>query len=372
MMKRVLFVYLIKELLLYFFISFLFFFMIFFVNQILLMAEDILKKHVPVSDVLLLVFYSLPAVVATAAPFATLVGFLMAIGRMVSDNEILALRALGVSFKVLLVPVLVAGLLVSAVSFFVNDFLLPLGTLEFNKLYQHIVLSDPGMELEPDSIRRNENSVFVTGGISENRVSDVLFFDTDSEGNQRLIVAGESVVFDGTAPQVVMQLEMQDALISVFDRQNPRTFDYMKTAKTVMNVFSSNFFGTQYESVNPREMTSHDLRKEIDTMRLGMTESDKFKINAYELEYYKKFSIPFGSLFFAFLALPLAVIFGRHNGQTVGLIVGLGISVLYWAMLIGGQTFGYRSGFSGFWSMWLPNAVIGAAGVFFFVRLIRR
>ncbi|MBQ4332042.1 MAG: hypothetical protein IJC31_09410, partial [Spirochaetaceae bacterium] len=46
--RHVLITYLIKELLLYFFIAFLFFFMVFFVNQILLMAEDVLKKRVPV------------------------------------------------------------------------------------------------------------------------------------------------------------------------------------------------------------------------------------------------------------------------------------------------------------------------------------
>lgn len=51
--RHVLIVYLVKELLLYFLIAFLFFFMVFFVNQILLMAEDILKKRVPVMDVAL-------------------------------------------------------------------------------------------------------------------------------------------------------------------------------------------------------------------------------------------------------------------------------------------------------------------------------
>ena len=48
--RHVLLVYLVRELLLYFFIAFIFFFMVFFVNQILLMAEDVLKKRVPVMD----------------------------------------------------------------------------------------------------------------------------------------------------------------------------------------------------------------------------------------------------------------------------------------------------------------------------------
>ena len=93
--RHVLIVYLVKELLLYFLIAFLFFFMVFFVNQILLMAEDILKKRVPVMDVARLMSYSLPFIIAQSAPFATLVGFLMCLGRMMTDNEIMVIRASG-------------------------------------------------------------------------------------------------------------------------------------------------------------------------------------------------------------------------------------------------------------------------------------
>ena len=34
----------------------------------------------------------------------------------------------------------------------------------------------------------------------------------------------------------------------------------------------------------------------------------KYEINVWELEYNKKFALPFGSIFFAFLAIPLAII----------------------------------------------------------------
>ena len=118
------------------------------------MAEDILKKRVPLFDVTKLIVYSLPFVIAQAAPFATLVGFLMCIGRLVSDNEILIVRASGLSFTILLTPVLVLGLLISIVSFAVNDYLLPLGTISYNDLYRKIILSNPGLELESNSIKR--------------------------------------------------------------------------------------------------------------------------------------------------------------------------------------------------------------------------
>jgi lipopolysaccharide export system permease protein len=91
----------------------------------------------------------------------------------------------------------------------------------------------------------------------------------------------------------------------------------------------------------------------------------------YRLEFYKKFSIPFGALSFIFLAVPLGLL-AKKSGQTVGFIFGLIIAVVYWAMLLGGQTMGMRLGYSPFWSMWLPNVLAISIGLILCVFRIRR
>lgn len=368
--NHVIIVYLITELLLYFTIAFLFFFMVFFVNQILLMAEDILKKRVLVGDVLRLIIYSLPFIIAQSAPFATLVGFLMCLGRLVTDNEILILRASGMPFLFILIPVLLTALCISIVSFFINDYLLPVGTIKYNELYRSILISNPGLELESNSVKRNENTTLVIGTVNDTHVSDILFFDTDSRGNQRIIAAGETQVLQPKAPGVLMQLDMYNATIIFLNQQSREDYKIMHAASGLMNIFTDSFF-PQNSGTNPRELTSVDLKHQINVMQANPNHSD-FQLNLYKLEYYKKFSLPFGSLFFAMLAMPIAVIFGKHNGQTIGLIIGLFVSVLYWAMMILGQTFGIRSGFSGFWTMWSPNILVGGIGILFFTRLIKK
>ena len=115
--------YLFKDLFLYFLVSFFFFFMVFFVNQILLTVEDLLAKSAPFSDVMRIMVYSLPFIIAQSAPFATLVGFLMSLGGMMTSNEILIFRAAGISFFKIFIPVAMLGVLISIGSFFVNDYL---------------------------------------------------------------------------------------------------------------------------------------------------------------------------------------------------------------------------------------------------------
>ena len=368
--RHVLFRYLMKELFLYFFIAFIFFFMVFFVNQILLVAENILKKHVPVMDVMRLITYSLPMVIAQSAPFATLVGFLMCLGRLASENEILILRASGQNYRMILKPVLILGILISFASFFVNDYLLPLGTINYNKLYRSILTSNPAVELESNSIKRTNDKTLVIGEVSGENVSDLIFFDTDSDGGQRIIVADASMVKKSSAAGVLMKLIMNDASVLMFDRDKKNDYDVLTSENVELNIFESTFLEND-RVISPREMTSYDLYKEIKAMKNDAEVTQK-KRNRYNLEMAKKFSMPFGSIFFAILALPLALIFGKHNGQTIGLIIGLFISLFYWAVSIVGQIFSSRTGVYGVTTMWAPNILIGVAGILFYLRLLRK
>ena len=90
----------------------------------MLIIQKILEKKVPLWDVIRLMNYALPSIIAQSAPFATLVGFLMCLGRLASENEVLILRASGQGYKIILIPVLSLGLLISVCSFFVNDYFL--------------------------------------------------------------------------------------------------------------------------------------------------------------------------------------------------------------------------------------------------------
>ncbi len=362
--------YLIKELFLYFGLSFIFFFLVFFVNQILLLAEGILEKHVPAGDVLLIIWYSLPFIIAQAAPFATLVGFLVCLGGMVSQNELLAMRALGVSFGSITLSVIFCGLVISLFSFYVNDYLLPIASRETTKMYTKIVLSNPGVVFESYSVTRTKNSVVVAGEVKDNTVSHLLMFDTDAEGNERIITAGQTKTASAPTSSVMLQLQMQDALIVSLNTKDTDTFDVIETAQTDLNVFNTDFPELGGGEVLPRELTAIDLGKRINEMKSDPSIAQSV-LNSWELEFNKKFSLPFGSIFFAFFAVPLALTFGKHHGQTIGLILGIGVSVLYWAMIIMGQVFGFQNGFSGFWAMWIPNIFILVVGLVFYLRLIR-
>lgn len=369
--NHILIKYLFKDLFLYFLVSFFFFFMIFFVNQILLTVEDLLAKSAPFKDVMRIMVYSLPFIIAQSAPFATLVGFLMSLGGMMSSNEILIFRAAGISFFKILVPVAILGLAISIGSFFVNDYLLPLGTIKYNNLMREIMNSTPTIELESNSVKSLDTASVVIGEVSGNKVSDLVIFDCKEDAD-RLIIAGNSELTGAKQEGVLMHFDMNDTFVLSIDADKRQDYDVLKSSKTIMNVFDSAILGNYSRSA--REMTTYDLTKTIQTMKEGNNEDINYLriLNIWIMEWHKKFAIPFGSIFFAFLAFSLAFLFGKHNGQMIGLFLGIVICVLYWAFQISGQLMVMRVGLKAFWCIWIPNFLVGFFGLVFMIKLIRK
>ena len=362
--------YLCRELTLYFIVCFGFFFVVFFVNQILLLAETILRQRVPVRQTVLLIVYCLPGIVAQSAPFATLVGFLMCLGRMGTDNEILILRASGLRYSFILRPVVCIGLFISVFSFVMNDYFLPLGLLNYNRLWRKIVESDPAVEIEADSIRKLNGATLVIGGVDGRHIDGLVMFDRNTSEQSRIIVARGCDVKDSEAPGVLMQFDMSGATVFTLGQRQRSDFDVIEAQRVQLNAFDSIFMDSQ-EEIAPNSMTSFDLWNKIQSMKNDLSVT-YIRMNAYNLEFHKKFSIPFGSIFFALLAFPLSLIFSRRDGQTLGFIFGTIISVLYWAATILGQIFGFGSGLNGFWMMWGPNLFLGLAGIVLYLRLRKR
>ncbi|MDR1899649.1 MAG: LptF/LptG family permease [Treponema sp.] len=389
-LSPIIFRYILRETLFSFFVAFLFFFFIFFVNQLLLMAQEILAKRVPFTQVALLILYSLPSIIAMAAPFASLVGTLMTIGRLSSDNEILVMLSSGLSYMNVFVPALAVGILISLVSFFANDVLLPAGTVQFSRLYRRILISTPALELEANSVKRFKNTVIVTGGVTGNAIDNVMIMDRTGEGERRLIMANRAELKDGGRRG--LSLDLNGAFIQASKEIVREDYDYASSEFLRYWVPQEDLIQA-VSSAGPREMSSTDVRAEIRVKEADRGEllNENFRritaqalalesslrrgpggeewnrrenlfnafvretegsisikndrnILIYRLEYYKKFSIPFGALSFVFLAVSLGLL-AKKSGQTVGFIFGLLIAVIYWALLLGGQTMGIRLGY---------------------------
>ncbi|GAB1433551.1 LptF/LptG family permease [Spirochaetota bacterium] len=402
-----LWLYIAKEFFFAFVVTFLFFFIIFFINQLLLMAEDILSKKAPLLDVIMLVFYATPAIIAMSFPFGSLVGALMASSRLAGDNEFLVMHASGISRHSIMVPFLFLGLVFSLVSFVMNDYFLPLGTINYGKLYRKLISSVPALELKPYSVKKYKDATLVMGELEDGAIRDLLILDTTKSGKSRLINTGRAVLLDKGDAKGILTLVLKDIFIQESDPAKPDRYEYSTAAEMEYNLMLSGFADFA-SAIGPREMASREVlklikskesvlngrllerHKEIEAKKrqlageylkrssslapldasigyLGDIESSykalvlrpvrDRSLEIYRLEYYKKFSIPAGAFCFIFLAFPLGAK-SKKNSRLAGFGVGLLIALVYWALLIGGQSFGLKSELNPFLAMWAPNMLV--------------
>jgi lipopolysaccharide export system permease protein len=382
---------------------------VFFINQLLLLAEEILAKKVPFFDVARLILYSLPAIVAFSAPFSALVGCLMAVGKFASSNEIIAFKASGIPQVRLFLPIFVLGVVFALLSFGVNDYFLPWGTVNFTKLYRKLLYTHPELELESYSIKNYQDSILTNGPVDSDAIHQILILDKDPDGAKRIITS-EKGFLDKSIPGVVQLILEGVTLLSVGGKERER-YTYSFAQQMSYNILLKNV-SISFRGLGPREMSSYDVYKEIqkkmkyvqqriqeqniriqslriryqeeytEGIRLVLQNPSSFttvrenllrlaqqmeqeknrpiqdrSLQLYLIEFYKKFSIPAGCIFFILFAFPTAL-FTRRSGKVVGFGLGLLVSIFYWGMLVAGQTLGVRTSFSPFLAMWIPNFVI--------------
>lgn len=414
-----------REYLLSFLVCFLFFFVIFFVNQMLIMAETILQKRAPFMDVLSLLVYSAPYIIGLSFPFASLVAGLMTVGRLSSDNELMIMQASGVPLRKLFLPFVLVGALISGGSFVMNDLLMPIGTVNFAKLYRKLLLSTPALELDSWSVKKDNKSTIITGEVEGGVIRDVVIFDVTEERKPRVIMAKSARIDQGGEAAEAISLDLEDVFVQLSDPQKPDRFEYSTSARMVYNIMIKGYTDS-IPSIGPKEMSSVDLARAIDKKReaeddrerdrrkrlarerlaleqayfahgsgaaqggsqgasiensmraleerlrrvdqIAREDLDDKSLQLYEMQYWKKFSIPFGALCFVFFAFPVGQV-ARRSGRMVGFGLGLILSFFYWALLWGAETLGARLQYPAALAMWMPDIVVlGLSGIAFAAR----
>jgi len=344
------------------------------------------------------------------------------VGRLSSDNEILAFRASGVSLQRILAPLLVAGVLLSLVSFVMNDYFLPLGNIRLGAMFRKILYTNPRIELEPYSVKRYQDTVIITGAIEGNRIEEITIIDREEDKRKRVITAREGRLAESTEQKGVISFRLEEVFTHVPEKEGEDKFEYSTSRAMIYNILLRDF-SASFVNPGPREMSSVDVWREIRRMEQGRSrqQAEQRRVAAqslfalalelraleslppaqrerrtaslevlhkeylrardkpvvdrnlqlYRLEFQKKFSIPIACVVFILFAFPVGLV-ARRSGRTVGFAVGLLMSALYWGFLFTGHTLGIRMQVSPVLAMWFPNMIVLAAGGALFLWRIRQ
>ena len=129
------------------------------------------------------------------------------------------------------------------------------------------------------------------------------------------------------------------------------------------------FFGAERPAPPELPDVTPDQRRKIEELRVRIlqTEGVRKRIDQFHVEIQKKFSIPFACIVFVLIGAPLGMR-ARRGGIAVGFF-SVAFFLFYYLCLIGGEQLADRGRLSPWLAMWLPNIVLGAAGVYATFRI---
>ncbi len=99
-------------------------------------------------------------------------------------------------------------------------------------------------------------------------------------------------------------------------------------------------------------------------------DSYKTKENRYLVEFHKKFAIPFACIVFALIGVPMAVTSSR-SGKGVSVSLAIGVYLVYYLFLVGGEKFSDRGRLDPFLAMWSANFFLLTLGIPMFLKAVR-
>ncbi len=326
-------------------------------------TDLIFSAGAPTGPVLLLLFYSLPAVVVLAFPVAYLFSSLLGIGRMTRDFEITALRSSGVSSRRILMPILLGALLISVVNFFFNDSVVPWSNLQIKTIKEQLMKDSLRPIIRPNVFFQGttNRSFYVKAFDSKTGVAhDIFILDQSLPGLPQVITArtGRWVSVPGSGIWV-----LQHGTLHKYGQSG--YVDHEIHFKTLDIQFSMQnpYLGG---NLDPASMTAQQVDKQIQ----GIKKSGG-NAHALEVALWQKYSIPLATFAAALMAAPLGMLFSRL-GPYIGVALSVILVFLYYTAMQTFAALGQSGYLPPFLAAWLQNIIFGAIGFWLLSRVDRR
>lgn len=319
----------------------------------------IIVKGVDIYGILKLFFYLVIYLFTYTLPVACLFAVLLSLGRLSSDNEIIALRVSGLNLFKVIFPLLVIGVILSLCLVLINDKIIPLSRFASRKIISELGIKNPTSVLEPGTfIDSFEGYTIFIYSIKEDRLSGIRIYELQDENRPARTIVAKRGEFVPLTEKGLIKLKLIDGALDEPDPRNPYSFYKMNFKNYFMTLKLSKDVDPSKLEKKPKDMNIKELKKEI--QRLNSLGIDT---NVLSIQLHKRFSLAFSAFVFILIGVPLALLV-RYKAKSANLGIAFLIIVVYYLLSLGFEVLSMEGYLWPIISAWFPNII------FFFIGLL--
>jgi lipopolysaccharide export system permease protein len=324
-------------------------------------ADKLIKFHASFSQVSRFFLYNIPSMISMSLPMATLIAGLIALGNLSRHNEIIAMRASGVSLGKIIAPLLAGGLAISAFGFINNEFIMPvyssradyIRNVEIEKKQQTVMFQQQKLWL-----RGPDNSIANIELVSPSRTEMIglNIYKLNHDFSVRERIKAGSLLWENGAWRL----------------RNSRTYiregDAIRSHSSDGEIFnivdSPNDLGMIVKDAN--EMSFSEMRDYVKRLK-----TSGYNATQYEVDLYTKIAFPVSSLLMVLISIPFSIHKVRSGGAGKGFAFAVLIAFIYWTLMSVGASLGKSGTIPPYFAAWLANIIFGLISLVVLVRLQR-
>lgn len=287
------------------------------------------------------------------SPLFTFISVIFFTSKMASNTEIIAILASGVSFRRLMMPYFLSAAVIASLTFVLGGYVIPPASkkmLTFENVY-----------IKPF---KTENANNVQMEVEKGIIMYIERYDITTNTGYRFSLEkfkGKVLVSRLTAQTVSWDSAYQWKISEYLQRDFHGLREIITrgaSKDTTIKVQPEEFFITSNEAC---QMNNNQLKHYIQKQK----ERGIGNIQAFEDEYYKRFSMPLAAFIMTLIGVSLS---SRKVRGGIGfhLGIGLALSSLYILFMTLSTSFAVSGIMSAFAAVWLPNIVFLVIGIFLY------
>jgi lipopolysaccharide export system permease protein len=333
---------------------------LFFVIDLSIQYLDSFEKYnAPFFLTLLMCLYKLPEMFYWLSPMAILLGIFLTLALFSRNNEIIAMKASGISVYKIITPLLILSSGVMLISFCNQELLLPYASQKAEYIENIKIKQKDGRRL------LKQNRFWYR---SEDAICNIDLFEHKTNTLQGITLYFFDSTFTLTkrvdarlGKWIDNQWHFYDVVIRTFSPDSVMAIEMAQEKIIPLKETPDDFKVARRE---PEEMSYTELNDYITKI-----EKAGYKVPEYIPYLYAKISFPFICLIMPILAIPFALRIGRGGSIALGVGLSVLIGFIYFAFFNFGLSLGKGGLLSPLLSAWAANILFGTLGTYFFLKV---
>ena len=297
------------------------------------LINDFLAGGAKFSRVVYYFILKMPEALFFMTPMAVLLSSVLTFSVLSRNREVIIMMSCGLSAFRIVLPVLVAALLLSILSFLNGDLLMPASWKQSEQVYYVDIKNKEFIgtrRLDRVWIKTPSGAVWNIAhlDVPAGRLYDVtvMEFSPDRAYFSKVITGRTAFLKDG-------RWVFKDGLVRSFDVDGGFEEEPYET--------KSFEYGIDFETLKrsekkPQEMTFKEIRKYIERIRTAGYDDTRYMVDMYV-----KISFPLVALVMAFIAIPFGLKTSRAGGLFAGIALSLFLGFVFWFLFSMGVSLGY-------------------------------